>query len=801
MADAIRVQDMIANAIGVRHKRPLFDTPDNYGAVTGGSGSYDHKAVEPVTNMQDSVLELEALRRFGSIDAVPFKSPLEASRELFTKKPYQDLAQKVRVEIRESDAPAVRTKRITIVYRDRGRGLTAADVPRTIFGLRSTKKELSWQQGAFGIGGKTTYRNARAVVLVSRPAPETLGPGEEDRIAVAVLQWEFKGKTQTASYLVTKPWEKPGDEAPVFSVPAAEFPAFEPGVHLALISYGVEHIHVGNFADERSFYTLLNTRLFEPVLPIGLDHFNRPYQSLRGLQKRLEDNPGDPPRKTAEETLPFNADGRTYHLPIRYYVFSAKGDPGERRRFAAPGHVVIFTSNGQTHHQWSQTEFRDKIPALQRLADRIFVVVETDELPIEVRSTLFTADRSAMMRTEQALRLEAEVAAFLRDWEDLRELHGELVRKALSDGQTERSTVNLAKELGRAFKGLGFGGASGSGSGGGRQNGSGKPGGNGGSGTGSGHGSRSGGGSGKIELYPDPTTLDGPESVRALAGESKGIYFHINAYDNFIPNRARLEITSNSEEIGEREITIGPLSSGRLRVSIAIPEDIESEAVSIHVVLPPWVKASGGLGPQMEWTTQIEIVSTWPQTGKGNNKGRGEGKSNGARLKGDGSGGDGGAGDIVPIIWKNTSLEAEWNAQTVGEVEVIPASDLAKARPEYAADLAPLAATSITVLSLNSDFTQYKKYIGATIRESTDRTRAIRQNRYAMSVGMGLLSLDQRTKGLKKRGIAVPDEVVAVTQQAVAIAVLADLRAYDKLAEETGVEQGGYSTDADVATT
>jgi hypothetical protein len=776
---------MIARALGNQYRRPLFDTPDNYGAVTGGPGSYDHKAVEPVTNMQDSVLELEALKRFGALDAVPFRAPLEASRALFAGMPYADLAQRVRVEIRESDPPATRTKRITIVYRDKGRGLSAADIPHTLFGLRSTKKELPWQQGAFGIGGKTTYRNATAVIVVSRPAPETLKSNDQDQIAVAVLDWEFKGKTPTASYLVASPWSGPGDSAPVFSVPAGAAPSFEPGVHLALISYGVEHIHVGNFADERSFYTLLNTRLFEPVVPIGLDHFNRDFQNLRGLRKRLEDNPGNPPRKTAQETLPFNAGGRTYHLPIRYYVFSGRGEPGERRRFAAPGHVVVFTSNGQTHHQWSQAEFRDKIPSLQRLADRVFVVVETDELPIELRSTLFTADRSAMMRTEQALRLEAEVAGFIRDWEDLRELRGELVRKALSDGQTEKATVNLAKELGRAFKGLGFGG-------GGVQagsNGSSKDDGRAsrGLGTGVGTGTRRGGPpSNKIDLYPDPTILEGPEAVVATAGESKGIYFHINAYDNFIPNRGTLRVSSDCEEIGDREVTIGALSKGRLRVSVAVPEDINVDAVALEITLEPWVKVSGGLGPQMNWTTRIDIASALPGVKGDFHQGRGRGKTASAKS---GTAEGSGVGDIVPIIWKNTELEPDWTAQTVGQVEEIAASDLAAAQPQYAPDVAALGRAEITVLALNTDFTPYKRYIGATVREATDKTRVTRQNRYAMSVGMGLLSLNQRIKGLKKRGVAVADEVLDITQQAVALAVLTDLRAYDKLAEETGVDQ------------
>jgi hypothetical protein len=70
--DANAVYELIVKAIGADYRRPLFDTVDNYGAVTGGSGSYDHKAIEPVTNMHDTVLELAALRKHGSHAAVPY---------------------------------------------------------------------------------------------------------------------------------------------------------------------------------------------------------------------------------------------------------------------------------------------------------------------------------------------------------------------------------------------------------------------------------------------------------------------------------------------------------------------------------------------------------------------------------------------------------------------------------------------------------------------------------------------------------------------------------------------------------
>ena len=60
--DARRVQELIARKIGGRHKRPLFDTVNNYGAVTA-AGIIRRKSIELATNMQDTVIEREALRR------------------------------------------------------------------------------------------------------------------------------------------------------------------------------------------------------------------------------------------------------------------------------------------------------------------------------------------------------------------------------------------------------------------------------------------------------------------------------------------------------------------------------------------------------------------------------------------------------------------------------------------------------------------------------------------------------------------------------------------------------------------
>src|SRR5439155_156097 len=83
---------------------------------------------------------------------------------------------------------------------------------------------------------------------------------------------------------------------------------------------------------------------------------------------------------------------------------------------------MVLNSNGQVHHRWTPAEFRLRT-RLNKLDDRIFVVVETDALPIELRTTLFTPDRSQLLANEAALQLEDQVADFLNTWNPLTDLN------------------------------------------------------------------------------------------------------------------------------------------------------------------------------------------------------------------------------------------------------------------------------------------------------------------------------------------------------------------------------------------
>ncbi len=266
-ADAIDLDRMIATELGSSFYRPIGDKVNNFGLMTT-SGSYDYKLIENVTNMQDALLERAGMARFDDLSLVPYSTPREAAVALLAGRGEAELARCAGVDFFEGAVPAKPSRRITPVFRDEGCGIEADYVGDSIFALGSAHKSKAlWQQGAFGIGGATTFRNAAAVVLVSRRAPE-MRP-EEDRILVAVCLWQHSVKGKGLFYLVTSDWDEGRNPRAVpWSAPASSFPDFAPGTHLALIEYGTERLHSIRHSDNpNAFDRILDTRLFAPVSP------------------------------------------------------------------------------------------------------------------------------------------------------------------------------------------------------------------------------------------------------------------------------------------------------------------------------------------------------------------------------------------------------------------------------------------------------------------------------------------------------------------------------------------------------
>ena len=761
--DATVVQALIASSFGARDTRPVGDRPNNHGLM-GSSGSYDLKLIELVTNMQDAVLERYALRRWGDPSKVPYSDPHEAAAALLDD-PASVGPHPVAVEFRESDPPTGRTKRLTAVFRDTGCGLRPDQLPSTLFQLGGGYKEdRLYLQGAFGLGGAMTYRNAQAVVVVSRRDPVLLGAGEDDRVTVAVVEWQQLTKGASAVYLVDRPWATAGDIALPWSCPAAHVPQVEPGTHLALVSYGVEGLHRGREGDVKSFDTVVNTRLFQPVTPVRFtNHITGRDRSsnLRGLRVRLHDNP-NPDRSEGTETLPFNVDGVTYHLPVSYWVFP--DGAGARKSFVAADHVVLFLSNGQVHHHWTRADFKART-TLNKLAERALVTVNTDALPIQLRTSLFTADRNDLVRSDPALRLEEAVRAFLDDWDPLREENSRLIREALRSDNS-KSTLDLARRISRALTVRGYSLGVGPGSGGGAPG----PGGTGG-GTG---GTRR-----PVELHPDPTRITGPGIVRAEIGKTRSIPFTVDVVDSFFTDgRGRLAFACDHTGIDAQEIAIGQVRAGRFRVAVAVPDGLKPGIEELRVDLTDWFRVGGGLGDPLTFTTKLELVDALPGTGTGTGKPTGAG----AGTSGAGTGGS------VAVIWTDPGQTGQehWHRTTVGEVLLTRAADLAATRPDYA-DLASLGELQIPVVMLNEEYPPFKTYLSGRSKQLTQLDRP--REEYALGVGVNLLLLhEEQTRREQDDQLQnLDDELLHAAHDAAARAVLAVMPSFDELAKQAGL--------------
>ena len=85
--------------------------------------------------------------------------------------------------------------------------------------------------------------------------------------------------------------------------------------------------------------------------------------------------------------------------------------------------------------------------------------------------------------------------------------------------------------------------------------------------------------------------------------ETVGITYVVNAVDDFIPSRASFVVTCSHPDITDAEIAVGRLKSGRIRVLVAVPDEAQLGEFQLDVAVADWMRAAGGLGPRLPWTT------------------------------------------------------------------------------------------------------------------------------------------------------------------------------------------------------
>jgi hypothetical protein len=763
--DAAAVNDLIALRIGERHTRFVADRVSTHGLLTT-SGKRDNLLVEIATNLQDPVLELEAMRRFGDLDKVPYASPHEAASALLGHLTREQQAELCKIDVYEAEPPAREKRRVTVAARDHGCGIRADYVPTSIFYGGSIHKDAyPWMQGAFGIGGTTTYPHARAVVLVSRRHPDLLEPGQEDEIVVAVCEWSRNVKGRGLWYLTDKPWPENADAKP-HTVLASEVPEFAPGTYLALISYETEGLHSGR-TDRNSLEFLLNTRLYEPVVPLRLhnqvasgDH----PKTIEGLKRRFAANKR-PDREELTRTMPFRIAGATYQLPVDIYYFkeSPGSDKGAMRNFVAKDHTVCFTSNGQVHRNWTKHEFEGFVRPLPKLSDRLLVAVSLDPIPIDVRTAIFTPDRSGFVAKDDSQKLEDAVAAFLPKIDELVEANNDIIRQTIQKRHSDRPTIAVARKIARALRARGFslGGT--------------------GAGTDDDVSHKKRKQWAKADLYCDPTALEGPDKITVVPGETRYLRYHVNAKPEFFASgRGKLEVISDCPSLGEDEIAPANESNkGIVTVALIVPETTPVGTYTLCAGLSGWLKSNGSIGPNLSWDTTLEVVAERkkPETSK---------SKSGDEKKGKRGKGKADEGTLVAVLWRDSEAVPGWHDGVPGHVEEAPAHVVAE--DEGYKELAALGSQPVTAVFLNEKYTALENYEKARAKDSSERALLTARDRYAVGLGLGLILHEKEKERRRKAGETTTAEADLAERQFAARSVLAMLPDYDELAREAGVE-------------
>nr|BAH03942.1 hypothetical protein [uncultured marine bacterium] len=278
--------------------------------------------------------------------------------------------------------------------------------------------------------------------------------------------------------------------------------------------------------------------------------------------------------------------------------------------------------------------------------------------------------------------------------------------------------------------------------------------------------------------------MEGPNSIWVIPGDTKHINVHINALDDFLPDRAALQITTSSDKVPASRFSVGKLRKGRVRVQFAVPSDLNiSEQFNIDFAIGEWILSSGGMasGQPLRWQTSVKVVARPPTPHKRTppQEDRKNRKSKGKQAK---------RGEHLAVLWRSMGKDNDWDKTVPGHAERIEAQVLAE-HPEYK-DLEQLGDKEIQTIWLNTDYAPLKSYTRLRIanRGASDKAIDGSKERYAIGVGVALVDLANNRAEAERNGTPYHEEQYKHSRHAAAQGVTAMLPEYDALLSAVGID-------------
>lgn len=482
------------------------------------------------------------------------------------------------------------------------------------------------------------------------------------------------------------------------------------------IGYQGDRLTQQTWEKEESIYAYAETVLFRPTVPYQLhdarggEANTRPKDrqkpsTLQGLGQRLDAT------TKADGLLDASGISRVPvpgvgEIGLRWWLFE---NVDRRRRRAAKGFVNLFVTGGQVHHAWNTSRFTQQVEARRRVAQRIIVEIDTEGLNQQDKVRIFSSFRDMLLKSPQATALERAVADWLARDADLDDAETQLTIEALGGGDGEVSAAfrdRLNRAVRSAVPGLGGVGAGG---GGGTTTKPPKP-------------------RAQEELYPEPTTFTGPDSMELLPGQRKSFHMQCNAVDGFVPDRAKVNVVAG---VGSPPVQFGrgDLRRGRLQVSLLVAAEAPLGAAELEVALV-WTREDGER-VELRWPLQVDVVAepTLPKPPR-------DGKDKKKRKRGD-----------VAFIWANSETQPEWDSSIVGELQEIKGSALAELEPKTYGHLKKIEEAIPTVV-MNRGFRDFDAYLKGIAKRTGDQALDVRRDKYALALGVTVANMWTREKKL-----------------------------------------------------
>jgi hypothetical protein len=428
--------------------KPVGNRENNRGTIEAAADP-GRSLVERLTNGIDAVLEYEHSTHAGIPNA---RSPKDAAAAWLgipdgglsdlSQAERQRIAKRVNVTLLEGVA---RNKRVVEIA-DLGIGIAPEDMTGTILSLNEGNKLTKhYLAGLYGQGGSSTFAVSDYTLIASRA-------NEQRPVGFTVVKF----LDLPADLFRTGHYVYLTDHGMVFraQVLAGQFPR---GTIIRHIGYDLTN-YSGPLGPN-SLYGLLNTVLFDPVLPVWLDSRVHNYRRvIKGSRNALNGAVDEGDERRAGPTLAHNVRlffvniGEFGRVGIEYWLLEAPTTENKvpSAAFVNPKKPIILTLNGQNQAELSQLLIR-KQAELPYLAQRLICHIDGNHLTPQAKRALFVSNREDARRGMVYDLIERELINTLKSDDELTRLNNEARERGLRT-QDETATQQMRSEVARLLR-------------------------------------------------------------------------------------------------------------------------------------------------------------------------------------------------------------------------------------------------------------------------------------------------------------------------------------------------------------